>query len=50
MKANKGKSVGIDNIPYDVLKFPVIIDFLQTLFNFCLDTSIVEKLNNSPYS
>ena len=32
--AKKGKSVGPDKIPYEVLKHPVIVDTLHPLFNF----------------
>ena len=39
--AKSGKSVGIDKIPYEVLKFPVVISLLHSLFNLCLDTGIV---------
>ena len=41
MAAKSGKSVGIDKIPYEVLKFPVVISLLHSLFNLCLDTGIV---------
>ena len=41
MVAKSGKSVGIDKIPYEVLKFPIVISLLHSLLNLCLDTGIV---------
>ena len=32
MNAKNGKSAGIDNIPYEVLKFPSVILVIQSLF------------------
>jgi hypothetical protein len=43
-KSKNGKSVGIDKIPYEVLKFPIIIDVLHALFNLCFDTGLVPSL------
>ena len=34
--AKNGKSSGFDKIPYEVLKFPIIIDVLHALFSLCL--------------
>ena len=36
-----GKSSGFDKIPYEVLKFPIIIDVLHALFSLCFDTVIL---------
>ena len=38
--AKNGKSSGFDKIPYEVLKFPIIIDVLHALF-LCFDTGIL---------
>ena len=38
--AKNSKSSGFDNIPYKVLKFPIIIDVLHALF-LCFDTGIL---------
>ena len=37
------KSVGIDEIPNEVLKCPVILPLLVNLFNLCYDTGIVPQ-------
>ena len=42
--AKKGKSVGPDQIPYEVLKSPIIIDVLHAMFNMCFDTGILPSL------
>ena len=42
--ANNGKSTGYDKIPSEVLKFPIIIDVLHSLFNLCFDTGILPSL------
>ena len=44
MNAKNGKSSGIDNIPYDVLKFPTVIPVLCLLFQLIFDTSIILSL------
>ena len=44
MNAKKKSSVGIDYIPYDVLKFPPIIALLQQLFQLVFDTSMIPSL------
>ena len=42
--AKNGKSIGYDKIPYEVLKFPIIIDVLYALFNLCFDTGILPSI------
>ena len=42
--AKNGKSSGFDKIPYEVLKFPIIIDVLHALFNLCFDTGILPSV------
>ena len=44
MNAKNGKSSGVDNIPYDVLKFPTVIPVLCSLFQLIFDTSIIPSL------
>ena len=44
MNAKNGKSVGIDNIPYEVLKFPSVIQVLHSLFQLIFDTGITPSL------
>ena len=44
MNAKNGKSSGIDNIPYEVLKFPSVIPVLRSLFQLIFDTSIIPSL------
>ena len=39
-----GKSTGFDKIPSEVLKFPIIIDILHSLFNLCFDTGILPSI------
>ena len=41
MSAKNGKSAGIDNIPYEVLKFPSVIQVIQSLFQLLFDTGII---------
>ena len=41
MKAKKHSSCGIDQIPYDVLKYPPVIAVIQQLFQLIFDTSII---------
>jgi hypothetical protein len=41
MSAKSKSACGGDNIPYDVLKYPVVIGVLHKLFQFILDTSII---------
>ena len=43
-RAKNGKSVGFDKIPYEILKFPIIIDVLHSLFNLCFDTGILPSI------
>ena len=42
--AKNGKSSGFDKIPYEVLKFPIIIDVLHALFSLCFDTDILPSV------
>ena len=42
--AQNGKSSGFDRIPYNVLNFPIIIDILHALFNFCFGTVILSSV------
>ena len=42
--AKNGKSSGFDKIPYEVLKFPIIIDVLHALFNLCFDTGLLPSV------
>ena len=42
--AKTGKAVGPDKIPYEVLKYPIIIDILHKLFNYCFDTGIIPSI------
>ena len=42
--AKNGKSIGYDKIPYEVLKFHIIIDVLYALFNLCFDTGILPSI------
>ena len=44
MSAKNGKSSRIDNIPYDVLKFPSVIPVIRSLFQLIFDTSIIPSL------
>ena len=43
-RAKNGKSVGPDKIPYEILKFPSVINALHSLFNFCLDTGLIPSI------
>ena len=43
-RAKRGKSVGPDKIPYEILKFPSVINSLHSLFNFCLDTGLIPSI------
>ena len=43
-RAKNGKSVGPDKIPYEILKFPSVIDALYSLFNFCLDSGLIPSI------
>ncbi|MEW8545022.1 MAG: reverse transcriptase domain-containing protein, partial [Candidatus Thiodiazotropha sp.] len=43
-RAKNGKSVGFDKIPYEVLKFPIIIDSLHSLFSLCLDSGLIPSV------
>ena len=38
--AKNGKSTGYDKIPSEVMKFPIIIDVLHSLFNLVFDNGI----------
>ena len=40
------KSTGFDKIPSEVLKFPIMIDVLHSLFNMCFDTGILVQSSN----
>ena len=42
--AKAGKSTRFDTIPAEVLKFPIIVDVLHSLFNLCFDTGLVPSL------
>ena len=42
--AKNGKCTGFDKIPYEVLKFPIIIDVLHAMFNLCFDTGILPSI------
>jgi len=42
--AKNGKSVGYDQLPYEILKLPVIVDVLHSLFKLCLETSITPSV------
>jgi len=48
-KAKKGKAMGPDNIPYDVLKSEVSIDMLTILFNKCYSSGYVPSLWTRAY-
>ena len=39
-----GKNTGFDKILSEVLKFPIIIDVLHSLFNLCFDTGILPSI------
>ena len=43
-RAKNGKSVGFDKIPYEVLKCPIIIDSLHSLFNLCLEIRFIPSV------
>jgi hypothetical protein len=43
-KAKLGSACGLDSIPYDVLKYPVIISVLQHLFQMIFDFSIIPSI------
>ena len=47
--AKNGKSSGFDKIPYEVLKFPIIIDVLHALFSLCFDTGILPSVWKKSY-
>ncbi|CAC5408598.1 unnamed protein product [Mytilus coruscus] len=42
--AKNGKSTGIDEIPYEVLKFPNVIQVHQCLFQLIFETSIIPSI------
>lgn len=42
--AKNGKSTVFDKIPYEVLKFPIIIDVLHAMFNLCFNTGILPSI------
>ena len=44
MNAQNGKSVGIDKIPYEVLKFPNVIPVIRALFQIVFDIGIIPSV------
>ena len=44
MKTKNRKSTGIDNIPYEVLKFPSVMLVIQSLLQLIFDISIVPSI------
>ncbi|VDI30743.1 Hypothetical predicted protein [Mytilus galloprovincialis] len=42
--AKNGKSTGIDQIPYEVLKFPNVFQVIRSLFQVMFDTSCVPSI------
>lgn len=44
MRAKSGSATGIDKIPYDVLKYPLVITALQKLFQLIFDTSVIPSI------
>ena len=44
LKAKNGKSVGIDQIPYEILKFDSLKPVLLSLFQLVFDTSLIPSL------
>ena len=47
IKSKNGKSTGIDDIPYEVLKFDCVIEVIQRLFMLCFDYSLWLAASNS---
>ena len=43
-RAKNGKSIWFDKIPYEILKFPSVINSLHSLFNLCLDTGLIPSI------
>lgn len=44
LRAKNKKSTGIDEIPNEVLKFPVVIKALHCLFQRCFDTGVIPSV------
>ena len=44
LKSKNNKSAGIDMIPYEVLRSPIVIQTLHSLFQRCFDTGIIPSL------
>jgi hypothetical protein len=44
MKTKNGKSPGVDQLPYEVLKNDVTINVLTRLFQLCLDSEKIPSL------
>lgn len=44
MQSKLRSSSGFDEIPYDILKFPMVIDTLHQLFQWIFDTSIIPSV------
>ncbi|MCG8049516.1 MAG: hypothetical protein JAY66_28225, partial [Candidatus Thiodiazotropha taylori] len=44
MNAKKNSAVGIDNIPYDVLKYPPIIALLHNFFQLVFDSGLIPSI------
>ena len=44
LKCKNGKSSGIDQIPYEVLKYDAVITVLTNLYQLCLDTSKIPSI------
>ena len=42
--AKNGKATGINNIPYEVLRFPAVISVLHSLCQLIFDTSVIPSL------
>ncbi len=43
-KAKNNKAVGIDRIPYEILRYDNIIELLREFYQFCFDTNLVPNL------
>ena len=41
IKTKNGKSTGIDDIPYEVLKFFCVIEVMHRLFMLCFESNII---------